>query len=601
MILAIQELPPAYRSVLDNLWSLAREGHEGRLAEHCADPSLGESSPNIDLGAWPAIAGDHSCSPLGMLNTILESDWILDVAAVSARLGRNLEEAKSRAARDNAMRNADVELQRADPEYATRAAGNAVHYPIPRSSVGEDLDDYFMRCIRGGSEINAVGAYTWYHSSALLKAALLAHGGFSPEDRPALARSILADESFALHFLEDLFAAGHSAATWGNSAVRKGTHDYYNEFGYETRLWSGEPVVLLGDAYMRPQDAELAAKAVRASLQQVLDACEGTDGSFEVWGSRTRSVKADTLNACQSWTMPGPTAPEPVIAKSAAVIAMTPVPGLGEGYGELPRFRAELGGFIGVSAATQGNAISGTFAADQTDRGAIGLLEFSIVLGYGLEGIMNQSSDGLAFLELGFTRDTPSSTGVIGGETVKQYGAIFAGIPARSSTVVRARVPFWLVPGDLLLAAPILLIVSPKTLTRMGVEAVNGGLIPWQAKYFTSIGTFQLVAGREIAAAFYGYGNNNDRFLIPDVQHTVFFLTDIRSIRLTFPILEFRPFRSFSTDQSSSLVFQIQSGFDRITRKQIIDDGGAPPGAQPKLRSYWFVGLRISFNWRHYF
>ena len=599
MLLAIQELPSDYRSVLDNLWSLAREGHEDRLAERCADPSLGESSTNIDLGAWPAIAGDHSCSPQGMLNTILESDWILDVADVSVRLGRNLKEAESRAARDNAMRNADIELQRADPEYATRAAGNAVHYPAPRSSVGENLDDYFKRCIREGSEINAVGAYTWYHTSALLKAARLARGEVSSEDRPALARSILADESFALHFLEDLFAAGHSAATWGNSAVRKGTHDYYNEFGFETRLWSGEPVVLLGDAYMRPQDAELAAKAVRASLQQVLDASEGKDGFPQGPGSGLSG--ADTLNACQWWTMPRLTVPESVAARSVAVIAMTPIPGLSEGYGELPRFRAELGGFIGVSAATQGNSISGTFAADQNERGAIGSLEFSLVLGYGLEGIMNRSSDGLAFLELGFTRETPSSTGVIGGETVKQYGAIFAGIPARSATVVRARLPFWLLPGDLLLAAPILLIVSPETLARMGVDAVNGGLIPWQAKNFTTIGTFQFVAGREIAAAFYGYGVNNDRFLIPDVEHTVFFLTDIRSIKMTFPILEYRPFRSFSTDQSSSLVFQMQTGFDRITRKTIIDDGGAPPGAQPKLRSYWFVGLRISFDWRHYF
>jgi len=46
-----------------------------------------------------------------------------------------------------------------------------------------------------------------------------------------------ADEAFALHFLEDTYAAGHVAGTWGDASQRKGTHDFYNANGLEVRTW----------------------------------------------------------------------------------------------------------------------------------------------------------------------------------------------------------------------------------------------------------------------------------------------------------------------------------------------------------------------------
>ena len=62
-----------------------------------------------------------------------------------------------------------------------------------------------------------------------------------------------------MHFLEDVYVAG----SWGDASQRKGTHDFYNEHGLEVFTWAAgrSTVVLMGDAYMRPQDAELAAKA----------------------------------------------------------------------------------------------------------------------------------------------------------------------------------------------------------------------------------------------------------------------------------------------------------------------------------------------------
>ncbi len=600
LLLAIQELDGERRAILDQLWAEARVGHEDRLTEPVIDADQGEEPTQIDYAAWPAISGDHSTSPQDMLDAVLTSDWILDVADVTATLKRRIDEAKIPADRDNAMRDADIQLQRADPGYATRAGGNAVHYPVGRPSVAISPEEYFREfCFAEGSDMNAFGAYAWYHTSALLKAGRLARESLTPTERSALALAALADEAYAIHFLQDLFAAGHTAVTRGSSSLRKGTHDYYNEFGYETRLWNGTPVVLLGDVYMRPEDAELAAQAVRTSLAQVLDASVGKGLGAELEPREIVPAAADTMNSGKWWTMPPRDVDSLVIAPLAEVIVLTPVPALGEGYGELPRFRAELGGFIGVAPGLDGNTIYGAFSRDEQTTGLLGSLEFSTRFGIGLEGVMNKSSDGLAFLDVGYRLDGPSTTNIVDSEVASAFGTIFAAIPSRVALVTRLRLPFWLLPGDLLIAAPVLLLTSPETLVKMGVGATNGGVIPWQARMFTSLGSFQFVLGREVSASFYGYLGTPDRYLFPDLEYDQLQLVEIKSIKFTFPILEYRPFRSFALDQSSSLVFQLYGGFDYPASVHVVAAGSQV--RDPNARTYWFTGLRLSFDWRHYF
>ncbi len=184
----------------------------------------------------------------------------------------------------NALRVADIRLQRADPEYATRAGSSNAHFLLPRPRPDFSREEYWQATLRGDeSEINAIGVYSWYHLSAGQKASRLAHEQLTPEERRALARSMLADEAFALHFLEDMFAAGHVAGTWGDVSQRKGTHDYYNEHGLEVMTWAGgaNTVVLMGDAHMRPEDAQRAAATVRLSLEQVLDVASGRSTGAE--------------------------------------------------------------------------------------------------------------------------------------------------------------------------------------------------------------------------------------------------------------------------------------------------------------------------------
>ena len=76
-VLAIQRLSPEQQALLQKLWSEARSEHETRLCEQVAETAQGAKPTCIDYAAWPAIAGDHSCSAAEMLNTSLNVPWFI--------------------------------------------------------------------------------------------------------------------------------------------------------------------------------------------------------------------------------------------------------------------------------------------------------------------------------------------------------------------------------------------------------------------------------------------------------------------------------------------------------------------------------------------
>ncbi len=623
-VLAVQKLSPGQRAVLDRLWAEARTGHEKRLCGQSADTAQAEKPSCIDWAAWPAISGDHSCSAATMLDTILETGWILDVADVAANLKkelaaanaqlyqaavqkgfasdfmRRLDSEKVRSQRVNALRDSDIKLQHVDQGYATRAGSNNVHFLLARPRLDIDGVDYVRHCLNEGAELNALGAYAWYHLSALEKASRLSRDGLSPEQRAALARAALADEAFAIHFLEDAFASGHVAGTWGDASQRKGTHDYYNENGLEVVPWKreGKSFVLMGDAYMRLEDADRGAEEARKSLEQVLDAASGRGPTGELTYDMPSLPAPDSFDVCRALTMPkrSPLPPQGVNPLFRDVIEDVPVPGLGPGAGSLPRFRAELGPFVGVSAAAYAKGLDGGFGKTQTTSGSISGLEAAVRFGLGLEGVMNESGDGLVFLDLGLRLDSASSMKITDAAALAQFGAISAAIPSRAAYTARLRMPFWLIPGDLILALPVLAI-SPETYAKMAVTAGNGGLIPWQSGIATAVGRFQFVLGREVGVSFYGY-RNDDRVIIPSATPGgSATLISLRSIAFEFPVLEYRPFRTFSLNQSSGFLLQLFGGFDIPRTQSVISPIGAP---EPGLKTVWYGGIRIVFDWRSY-
>ena len=179
-LLALERLEPAKRSRLDKLWSEARVGHEARLCAQIADPSQGANPTCLDYASWSAISGDHSCSASDMLTTVLDSRWILKVAAVSARLKSNLASATRPDQRLNAVRDSDLALLHADPAYATRAGSNYAHFLLARPDVSISAEAYEDAALGPKAEMNALATYVWYHLRALSKAAQIARGEIPP-------------------------------------------------------------------------------------------------------------------------------------------------------------------------------------------------------------------------------------------------------------------------------------------------------------------------------------------------------------------------------------------------------------------------------------
>jgi len=581
-LLALERLEPVKRLLLVKLWSEARFGHESRLCAEMADTSQGPKPTCLDYASWPAISGDHSCSADEMLNTVLESPWILKVADISAQLKSRLAAATRPDQRLNAVRDSDIAMLHADPAYVTRAGSNNAHFLLARPDVSMSADAYQDAALGPNAEMNALATYVWYHLRALSKAAQIARGDIPPGMDHRAALAVLADEAFALHFLEDSFAAGHVTGTWGDSSLRMGTHDYYSEHGLEVETWNQHRFVALGDAYLRPEDADRAASAVRDSLAQVATALEGRMRMGEQAGvAVTEPEKFDVCHESHFPAMPGQIED---IQKLIPIIAQMPEPALGAGKGELPRFRSELGPFLGVSSGLSAIALGGGFGSNQTEAGAMGELDLSFRIGLGVEGVLNSSSDGLTFLDVGVRQDSPAHGG--------------SPVPDRAAIALRGRAPFWLIPGDLILAAPVLAFAEPKALQKMAVQAANGGLIPWQGVIATRVGRFQFVLGREAGVSLYGY-TSDQTFLIPTPGIPPNNITRIhlRSIRVDFPILEYRPFRTFSENQSSGLTFQFFTGFDMPNSPSVVEPGGAP---LPRLHTVVTGGLRMVFDWRHY-
>ncbi|MFL6550994.1 MAG: hypothetical protein ACJ8OJ_20050 [Povalibacter sp.] len=629
-LLGIENLDAQRKALFDQLWTEARIGHETRLCEQGADTAQGVMPNCIDWAAMSAIAGDHSCSSAELLDTASNSTWILAIAEIAAQLKvdltriaataptpveqqersligdlrRQVESEAVRADRSNALRIADVRAQRADREYATRAGSNNAHFLLARPRVDFTAREYVETTVTVGSQINAIGVWGRYHVSALQKATRLARENLSADQRAVLARAMLADEAFALHFMEDDFAAGHVAGTWGDVSQRRGTHDYYNESGLEIRTWQAgaNTIVLMGDAHMRPEDAARAAEAVRLSLEQLLDTAAGRSRATDLPYTPAAPSAPESFDVCKNDTLEAwPSGREPTIEAvqlGVEVLLLTPVPSLGEGLGAMPRFRAELGPFIGVAGALELRSVDGGFTGLEDGAGFVGGADLSLRLGYGLDGVIGAEGDGLVYFSVGYSGDTPSTNKFTEAAPAQQGGTLTAAIPARTDLAARIRMPFYLIPGDLLLLSP-LYFASPKTYQTMAVTAVNGGLIPWQLGWATRFGRFQFVLGREIGVTFHGLGSQDVTLLAPGIPpESGPRVVEFESTYLEVPILEYRPYRSFDTTQSSALILQFFGAVDIPRNSHAVYPPGAP---DPSLDRVYSIGVRMVFDWRRYF
>jgi hypothetical protein len=278
------------------------------------------------------------------------------------------------------------------------------------------------------------------------------------------------------------------------------------------------------------------------------------------------------------------------------VLLETPVPALGPGLGSLPRARSEVGPFMGLAGSITGRAVNGGFAASQKENGFIAGLDLGFRLGFGLEGALGDAGDGLAFLQVGFTADGASTNKISETGLGTLGGSLSAAIPARSGLSTRIRMPYYLIPGDLLWLSP-MYFFNPEKYTQLAVTASNGGLFGWQQGWATRFGRFQFVLGRELGVTFYGLWGN-PQLVAPRVSPvTIGRVVNFKSTYFELPILEYRPYRAFSANQSSAVLFQLFAGADVPYGESVEAPIGAPP---PSLRTVWSVGVRMTFDWRYY-
>ena len=587
---ALERLTPARQDVLARMWTTATGGQQP-LKNACSTPLGGYDGSCLDLASWPAIAGDHSCSPENLRKDVVVSNWVMDVSRVAADLRRNLAEARNENVRLDAWALSNLKLEAVDRDYSNRAAANTAHFLMPRTE--DDLSAYLARAISTATEPNAMGLFLHYHFAAL---GLAARWRDKPDD-PTLAGQALATEAFALHFIEDSFSAGHVAGSWGSVAERKGTHDYYCEAGLDGSTWAGTLQTLKGDAHMRPEDLERTARLVSDAWAQLADAALGKGGASKV-AREVDPAMADSapgVDICVATRQPVTVVPPDSNLLRDEVVKQTPVPTRPSNDIHLPHFRQEVGPFIGFAAGLSGGASGGGYQSSGDIGRGFGQAEIGFRFGVGLDAVTGSSGAGLAFLQVGVVYQSDQNAICTGScdPTLSDHGIPRVG--ARNGLGTRIHIPFWLIPGDLLIAGPIVFLVDKQAVKQMGIIAASGGLIPWQRTLNSGIGAFQFVLGREVGVALFGYGSHGI-YGYSGSNGTLSQYT-YRSWQLDVPIVEYRPFRTFATNQALTVALQLGFGLDFPNNAHLTNPPGAPG---PDLGTGWLVYLRIAFDARYY-
>jgi hypothetical protein len=600
---ALKDLPAAQRKTLDAMWADARSLGGKQVCEKIVDPG---AQPDVKYGEWdkvcvdfasfPALAADHSCSAAELWADVSREAWAVKVVWVAARTKERLASSTSPAQHEDVWSLSHLAMQYVDPRYLTRAEGNNAHFLVPRAPVQakEDLDGYLVRVLLPTTEINATGLYAEYHMLALRLAAL--YQTAPAAEKAELARRALVAEGVALHFLEDSFSSGHYAATWGGAAWQKGTHDFYSTIGLTTMTWKGDLFASHGDANMTEQDMKVAAVTVKQSLAQVASAAEGRMPLASRALSPAEKV-IESLDFCKAEHLPPP--PDDVVARSATtmVLMSSPLPAGGKDEIHPPRARADMGPFVGaISGYTLGVALGGYDSwANSRLRSQF---EIGARLGYGLEGLLTRSMDGQMWFQGEFVADPVQldmgCTTCPGGQR-REPAAPRVG--SRSALKLSMRMPFYVVPFDLIVLAPVLMLTSPQAAQSVVFAAAAGGLLPFERKFETDIGTFQFMAGREIGITLWGYTGHVNQFIqTPTANPDTWRLVEYKSIELDFPVFEYIPPRVFATTLSLAAEFQLGFNVEFPQGGAYVADG-QPFGLGPS----WNVYLRFRLDARKYF
>jgi hypothetical protein len=249
----LTQLPPPLRAVLEEAVRRARsDGLELCERVDVGLDEVGKVGPldtrmlhtERDAGCVPyvvlsALAGDHASSA-AELRSVLTTPKGIELTSTAAYEWGRFQQALGRLPNASLERMAfvhalDVAFYFIDPGYELRAQGTQAHFTLG----GLSLADVVTRIGATGDVDSALGQFLVHHLRSLQLAS---------QGRPADA---ILEHAFAMHFLQDSFAAGHlvmTEETWksGNAHARR-RHDFFNAKGLAVgRALSVEPCATLG-------------------------------------------------------------------------------------------------------------------------------------------------------------------------------------------------------------------------------------------------------------------------------------------------------------------------------------------------------------------
>jgi hypothetical protein len=375
----------------------------------------------------------------------------------------------------------------------------------------------------------------------------------------------------------------------------------------DAALWNGDRAALLGDAHMRDTDLRRTAAAVAESLSQVADSASNPDSLAARVGATIAPAivnEAVSFDSCTAVLQPSATVVPGAAQLYAPIVVQTAIPGFGENDVHLPRFRQEIGPFLGFYGDLSGGSSFDGFNASAIPR-AFGSSNVGFRIGAGLEALTGSAGSSQAFVGVGLRYETSQ---LEAGSSFYQLAGVPV-IPARRGLSFQLRVPFYIFPFDLLLATPVLVWAAPSAITDMAIVAASGGRLGLHRAIVTNVGSFQLLLGSEVGLTFYGYWGERIENLalappgavVPYPSTAVFI--SYRSLQFDFPFFEYRPLRTFATQQALTFALQLGGGFEIPNDVRYVSKLTLPAatGPIPELGTAWYAYLRIRFDARYYF
>ncbi len=326
-------LPPEIRAVLQDAVSRARaEGlplcprmdlsiedfaRSTPIATRMIRSAIGVDC--VPYAALSALAGDHADSARELRTVLTTPKGIEIVSAVTFEWVK-FQQAFARLPNDSLERMSfvhalDVALYFVDPGYELRAQSTHAHFV----DGGRSLEESLRALAATGSLETSLAQFVAHHLRSLQLAA-----------RGTVSEAIL-EHAFAMHFLQDAFAAGHlvmTADTWrhGNAYARR-RHDFFNAKGLAVgRALSAEPCPALatgslelsgptpcwvtsGDGYLGTSaDASDRTHAARAATKAEFEFALALDpgrvvSTIEAFGEREQLAMGQLVEPVPWWTV----------------------------------------------------------------------------------------------------------------------------------------------------------------------------------------------------------------------------------------------------------------------------------------------------------